>query len=105
MKRLERKYIKTKGRLVVKEEIRQRIIPKTAKVNNGRLQQFRQKRIYKVNPRKLFREINGNDNEHKTEYTKNVEEELKREQQADGTIFADALKKCIAMMMAKGTAR
>ena len=46
MKRFERKYsIKKKGSRMVKEEIRQRIVAKAAKVKryNDRIKQFRQK--------------------------------------------------------------
>ena len=67
MKRLERKYsIKKKGSHVVKEEIRQRIVAKAAKVKrySDRIKQFRQNRLYRVNQKELFREINGNNNVH-----------------------------------------
>ena len=65
MKRLERKYnIKKKGSHVVKEEIRQRIVAKAAKVKrfNDRIRPFQQNRLYQVNQRELFREVNGNNN-------------------------------------------
>ena len=115
MKRLERKYnIKKKGSHVVKEEIRQRIVAKAAKVKrfNDRMKQFRQNRLYQVNQKELFREINGNNNvhdiapdaqmtkefwsniweretthNHEAGWIKNVEEDLKREQRTNVTIL------------------
>ena len=84
---------------------------------------FGKNRLCQVNQKELFREINGDNKVHniapdaqmtrefwsniweretrhndEAEWIKNVEEELKREQQTNVTTSVDALKKLIAMM-------
>ena len=60
--RLMKKYqIKGKGMSVVKEEIKQRVKAKAAKVKryDGRVRQFHQNRIFNTNQRQLFKELDG----------------------------------------------
>ena len=60
--RLLKKYqVKGKGMSVVKEEIKQRVKVKAAKVKryDGRVGQFHQNRLFNINQRQLFKELDG----------------------------------------------
>ena len=59
---MERKYnLKTKGLTVVIEELKQRIIAKKAKVKRygRRIKQCRQNRLFSVDQKRFYQEING----------------------------------------------
>ena len=53
--------VKGKGMSVVKEEIKQRVKAKAAKVKryDGRVRQFHQNRLFNTNQRQLFKELDG----------------------------------------------
>ena len=60
--RLMKKYqVKGKGMSVVKEEIKQRVKAKAAKVKryDDRVRQFHQNRLFNINQRQLFKELDG----------------------------------------------
>ena len=60
--KLERKYhIEEKGIVVVHEEVQQRLVAIGAKLEryDTRTEQFRQKRLFESNQKKLFDELDG----------------------------------------------
>ena len=63
MKELYEKYrVKKKGLKTVIEELKQRMLAKSAKVKRyeQRIEQFRQNRIFDLDQKKIYRELNGN---------------------------------------------
>ena len=63
MKELYEKYrVKKKGLKAVIEELKQRILAKSAKVKRyeQRIEQFRQHRIFHLDQKKIYAELNGN---------------------------------------------
>ena len=63
MKELYEKYrVKKKGLKTVIEELKQRMLPKSAKVKRSeqRIEQFRQNRIFDLDQKKIYAELNGN---------------------------------------------
>ena len=62
MKELYEKYrVKRKGLKTVIEELKQRMLAKSAKVKRyeQRIEQFRQNRIFEINQKKVYAELNG----------------------------------------------
>ena len=63
MKELYEKYrVKKKGLKTVIEELKQRMLAKSAKVKRyeQRIEQFRQNRIFDLDQKKIYAELNGN---------------------------------------------
>ena len=63
MKELYEKYrVKRKGLKSVNEELKQRMLAKSAKVKRyeQRIEQFRQNRIFELDQKKIYAELNGN---------------------------------------------
>ena len=63
MKELYEEYrVKEKGLKAVIEELKQRMLAKSAKVKRyeQRIGQFRQNRIFDLNQKKIYTELNGN---------------------------------------------
>ena len=63
MKQLYEKYrVKRKGLKAVIEELKERMLAKSAKVKRykQRIEQFRQNRIFDIDQKKTYAELNGN---------------------------------------------